>query len=64
MMQVGKAVGMVMLNDALFDLVQKRLVAPEEAYSKAVDKAGFEVLLKRANIILKTASATPVPAGA
>src|SRR3989441_5075632 len=64
MMQVGKAAGMVMLNDALFDLVQKKLVAPEEAYSKAVDKAGFEVLLKRANFILKTASATPVPAGA
>jgi len=61
---VGKAAGMVMLNDALFDLVQKKLVAPEEAYSKAVDKAGFEVLLKRANFILKTASATPVPAGA
>jgi len=64
MMQVGKAAGMVMLNDALFDLVQKKLVAPAEAYSKAVDKAGFEVLLKRANFILKTASATPVPAGA
>jgi twitching motility protein PilT len=48
--QVGKAVGMVSLNDALFDLVAKKLVAPEEAYSKAVDKAGFEGLLKRANI--------------
>jgi hypothetical protein len=39
-------------------------VAPEEAYSKAVDKAGFEVILKRANIVLKTAAAVPVPAGA
>jgi twitching motility protein PilT len=64
MMQVGKATGMVTLNDALFDLVQKKLVAPEEAYSKSVDKAGFEVLLKRANINLKTAAPTPVPAGA
>jgi twitching motility protein PilT len=60
MMQVGKAVGMVGLNDALFDLVQKKLVAPEEAYSKAVDKTGFEALLKRANIVLKTAAA-PAP---
>jgi twitching motility protein PilT len=50
MMQVGKANGMVTLNDALFDLVSKKLVAPEEAYSKAVDKTGFEALLKRAGI--------------
>ena len=48
MMQVGKAVGMVTLNDALLDLVTKKLVAPEEAYAKAVDKTGFEALLKRA----------------
>src|SRR5215475_9782120 len=47
MMQVGKASGMVTLNDALFELVTKKLVAPEEAYLKAVDKAGFEGLLKR-----------------
>ena len=48
MMQVGKNVGMVSLNDALLELVQKKLVAPDEALSKAVDKAGFEALLKRA----------------
>ena len=47
MMQVGKSVGMVTLNDALIDLVTKKLVAPDEALSKAVDKAGFEALLKR-----------------
>src|SRR5882672_9974796 len=46
MMQVGKAVGMVSLNDALFDYVQKKLVTPDEAYSKAVDKAGFDGMLK------------------
>ena len=49
-MQVGKSVGMVSLNDALMDLVTKKLVAPEEAYSKSVDKTGFEALLKRAGI--------------
>ena len=48
MMQVNKAVGMVSLNDALMELVTKKLVAPDEALSKAVDKAGFEALLKRA----------------
>src|SRR6266571_1368978 len=47
MMQVGKAVGMIGLNDALMELVTKKLVAPEEALSKAVDKSGFEALLKR-----------------
>ena len=50
MMQVGKAVGMVTLNDALLDLVTKKLVAPEEAYAKCVDKAGFEAALKRADV--------------
>jgi twitching motility protein PilT len=49
-MQVGKAHGMVSLNDALMDLVAKKIVAPDEAYSKAVDKSGFESLLKRAGI--------------
>jgi len=50
MMQVGRAQGMVALNDALMELVTKKLVEPQEAYLKAVDKAGFEGLLKRANI--------------
>jgi len=47
MMQVGKNLGMASLNDALMDLVTKKLVAPEEAYAKAVEKAGMEALLKR-----------------
>jgi len=53
MMQVGKTQGMVALNDALMDLVTKKLVEPEEAYLKSVDKAAFEGLLKRANIDTK-----------
>jgi twitching motility protein PilT len=48
MMQVGKAIGMVALNEALMELVTKKLVAPDEAYAKAVDKPGFEGMLKRA----------------
>ena len=58
MMQVGRAQGMVALNDALMDLVTKKLVEPEEAYCKAVDKAAFEGLLKRANIDTKFVSAS------
>jgi twitching motility protein PilT len=59
-MQVNKAIGMVSLNDALFELVSKKLVAPDEALSKAVDKNGFESLLKRIGIDLKAAPA-PAP---
>jgi twitching motility protein PilT len=57
MMQVGKAVGMQSLNDALMDLVTKKLVAPEEAYAKSVDKPNFEALLKRAGIDTKFVTA-------
>jgi twitching motility protein PilT len=57
-MQVGKSVGMVSLNDALMDLVAKKVVAPEEAYVKSVDKTGFEALLKRAGIDTKFTAAT------
>ncbi len=46
-MQTGKNHGMVMLNDALFDLVQKGIVEPRDAYIKSVDKANFETMLTR-----------------
>jgi twitching motility protein PilT len=50
MMQVGKGVGMVTLGESLMDLVNKKVVAPEEAYAKCVDKTAFEAALKRANV--------------
>jgi twitching motility protein PilT len=50
MMQVGRGVGMVTLNDALMDLVTKKIVSPEEAYAKCVDKGSFETALKRAGV--------------
>lgn len=46
-MQTGKNIGMVMLNDALYDLVQKGIVEPRDAYIKAVDKTNFETMLTR-----------------
>jgi len=51
-MQVNKANGMVSLNDALMELVTKKLVEPAEAYAKAVDKPAFDALLKRNGITL------------
>ena len=53
MMQVSKALGMVTLNDSLLELVTKKLVEPQEAYVKSVDKSAFEGLLKRAGIDTK-----------
>lgn len=46
-MQTGKTHGMVMLNDALYDLVSKGIVEPRDAYLKAVDKLNFETMLTR-----------------
>jgi twitching motility protein PilT len=46
MMQVGKNIGMVTLNDALMEFVDQGLVEPKEAYMKAVEKAGFAQALK------------------
>ena len=51
-MQTGKNVGMVMLNDALFNLVQKGIVQPRDAYIKAVDKTNFESMLTRNGLSL------------
>jgi twitching motility protein PilT len=50
MMQTGRGNGNVLLNEALIEHVKNKAVAADEAYSKAVDKAGFETLLKRNNI--------------
>jgi twitching motility protein PilT len=47
MMQVGKASGMVTLNDALADLVRRNLITAEEALVRSVDKGGLETILKR-----------------
>jgi twitching motility protein PilT len=46
-MQTGKNHGMVVLNDALFELVKNGTVEPKDAYIKAVDKTGFETMLQR-----------------
>jgi twitching motility protein PilT len=46
-MQTGKSHGMVMLNDSLFEHVQKGTVEPIDAYIKAVDKTNFETMLTR-----------------
>lgn len=64
MMQVGRAIGMVALNDALMDLVTKKIVAPDEAYAKAVDKNAFDALLKRGGFSLPALETKTKPAAA
>jgi hypothetical protein len=40
----------VLLNEALFKLVVDKIVAPEEAYIKSIDKQGFVTMLKAKGI--------------
>jgi len=46
MIQTNKKLGMVTLNDALMEVVEKKLVEPAEAYMKAVDKGALEAMLR------------------
>jgi len=46
MMQTNKKAGMVTMNDALMQVVNEKLVEPKDAWVKAVDKSGFEAMLK------------------
>lgn len=46
-MQSGRKLGMCLMNDSFLDLVKKNLVKPEDAYAKAVDKAGLLAQFKR-----------------
>ncbi|HEU4700178.1 MAG TPA: type IV pilus twitching motility protein PilT [Gemmatimonadales bacterium] len=45
-MQTNKKAGMITLNDALMELVDKGLVEPQEAYMKSVEKSGIVAALK------------------
>jgi len=57
LMQTGKGIGMVCLNDALHDLVRRDLVDAAEAYSKSASKSEFKALLARAGVKLDAAVA-------
>jgi twitching motility protein PilT len=46
-MQTGRGLGMVTLNDALIRLVNDKLVEPKEAYLKAIEKQSFAELLRK-----------------
>jgi len=44
--QTSKQLGMLTLNDALLDLVEKKEISPDEAYVKSVEKSGLAASLK------------------
>ncbi len=49
-MQTGKKYGMVTLDDAIMELMQKGWIDPDEAYSKCVDKERFKPYAKSAPV--------------
>jgi twitching motility protein PilT len=57
MMQTGRGAGMVTLNDALLDLVKRKVVEPKEAWMKSVGKAEFRGMLERSGIELELGAA-------
>jgi twitching motility protein PilT len=64
-MQTGKKYGMCLMNDSFLDLVKRKVVEPQEAYAKTVDKASLLALFKRNNIDTSWAPAEPaVPVAA
>src|SRR5437879_11570687 len=44
--QTSKQIGMVTLNDALLELVEKKEISPDEAYMKSVEKTGLVTSFK------------------
>jgi twitching motility protein PilT len=55
-MQSGTNVGMVTMNDALMDLVKRKVVEPQDAYAKAVAKTEFKNMLERNGFSVEAAS--------
>jgi twitching motility protein PilT len=60
-MQTGRSQGMCMLNDALFELVKKNLVEPQEALAKSVARAEMKALLERSGFKLEAPGPVPGP---
>jgi twitching motility protein PilT len=58
-MQTGRGQGMVTLNDALLELVKKKLVEPKEAYMKSVARGEMKAALERMGLKLEPAAAPP-----
>jgi twitching motility protein PilT len=51
LMQTGKGIGMRLMNDSLYQLVEKGIVEPKEALNKAIDKDELRRKLKTNGLI-------------
>jgi twitching motility protein PilT len=49
-MQTGKKYGMCLMNESITDVVKRKIVDPQEAYAKAMDKAGLLNMFRKNNI--------------
>jgi twitching motility protein PilT len=58
-MQTGKKYGMCQMNESFTDLVKRKVVEPQEAYAKAIDKTGLLNNFKKNNIDTSWAPADP-----
>ena len=47
MLQTGKKYGMQTLDDAIMELLNRKIISPDDAYTKAVDKSKFLPFLKK-----------------
>jgi twitching motility protein PilT len=63
-MQTSKRIGMITMNDTLFELVQTKQVEPKEAYMRSVDKGSFLTKLREAGWDTSYAEADPLNAPA
>jgi len=58
-MQTGKKYGMCQMNDSFMDLVKRRVIDPQEAYGRAMDKTGLLASFKKNAIDTSWAPAEP-----
>ncbi|HEX7832305.1 MAG TPA: type IV pilus twitching motility protein PilT [Thermoanaerobaculia bacterium] len=57
--QTSRKQGMMLMNDSFLELVKKKVIEPQEAYAKAVDKLGLITMFKAAGIDVGFATAAP-----
>jgi len=63
-MQTSKRLGMITMNDTLFELVESKQVEPKEAYMRSVDKTSFINKLRERGFDTSFVEADPLTAPA
>ena len=63
-MQTSKRIGMITMNDTLYDLVERKIIEPKEAYMRSVDKGSFLNKLREKGFDTSYADTDPLNAPA